>query len=119
MSVHSVVLAELFTSGTVGVSEYAAKALGDVVFVELPSVSQTVQANDQVGAVESVKSASDLYSPVAGEIVATNEAIEQKPALINSSPEAEGWMFKIKITDKSDYDGLMTAAEYTKFSEEV
>ncbi|ORY04631.1 hypothetical protein K493DRAFT_311332 [Basidiobolus meristosporus CBS 931.73] len=98
--------------GTVGVTDYAQKALGDVVFVDIPETGVTVEANAQIGAVESVKAASDIYSPLAGEIVESNSALDSSPGLINTSPENEGWICKIKLADASELDGLMDEDAY-------
>ncbi|KAF1345958.1 glycine cleavage H-protein-domain-containing protein [Delphinella strobiligena] len=104
--------------GTIGVSDYAAHALGDVVFVELPTIDLEVAAGDSIGAVESVKSASDIMTPVSGIILETNSVLEDKPSNINRDPEGEGWLAKIKISDKIELDGLMDAAAYKAFTEE-
>ncbi|ORY04985.1 hypothetical protein K493DRAFT_311130 [Basidiobolus meristosporus CBS 931.73] len=98
--------------GTVGVTDYAQKALGDVVFVDIPEAGSTVEAHAQIGAVESVKAASDIYSPLAGEIVESNSALESEPGLINSSPEDQGWICKIKLADPAELDGLMDEEAY-------
>lgn len=98
--------------GTVGVTDYAQKQLGDVVFVELPEVGGVVDADGEVGVVESVKAASEIFSPVTGEVVGANEALSEDPALINSSPEEKAWIFKIKVDDPSQLDGLMDEAAY-------
>lgn len=105
--------------GTIGISTYAAKALGDVVFVELPSVDLTVSAGDSIGAVESVKSASDIMTPISGKIIEANSVLEETPGLINKSPESEGWLAKIEVSDAAEVDGLMDQAGYTKFTEEA
>ncbi|KAG2237584.1 glycine cleavage system H protein [Thamnidium elegans] len=98
--------------GTFGVTDYAQSALGDVVFVETPAVGDVVAAEEQVGAIESVKAASDIYSPVSGEVVDVNEALSDEPSLINSSPEDEGWLAKVKLSDASELDGLMDEKAY-------
>lgn len=103
---------------TIGITEYAAKALGDVVFVELPTVDSDVSAGDTIGAVESVKSASDIMTPVTGTIVEANMALEEKPKTINDSPEGDGWIARVKVTDASELDGLMDAKEYQASLEE-
>lgn len=107
------------TSGTIGISQFAANALGDVVFVELPTADLEVSAGDSIGAVESVKSASDIMTPVSGVVVEANSALEDKPATINKSPEGDGWLAKIKISDASEVDKLKTKEEYLKFTEEA
>ncbi|GIH27259.1 glycine cleavage system H protein [Acrocarpospora phusangensis] len=95
---------------TVGITEYAAEALGDVVYVQVPEVGGTVAAGDAVGEVESTKSVSDIYSPVSGEVVETNQAVVDDPSLVNSDPYGEGWLFRVRMDgDPSD---LLTAEEY-------
>ena len=105
--------------GTIGISTYAAKSLGDVVYVELPTLEQEVAAGDSIGAVESVKSASDILTPVAGTVVEANAVLEEKPATINSGPEGEGWIARIRVKDGGkEVEGLMGAEEYRKFTED-
>ena len=96
---------------TVGITSHAADALGDVVFVQLPEVGQTVSAGETCGELESTKSVSDLYSPATGEIVEANQAVVDDPALVNSAPFAEGWLFKIRLDGTPE--GLLTADEYS------
>jgi len=96
----------------VGISDYAQESLGDVVYVELPEVGQTVQAGEECCAVESVKAASDIYSPLAGEIVEVNEELDGSPELLNEAPYGEGWIFKIKATDVSDLAKLLSSEDY-------
>jgi glycine cleavage system H protein len=100
----------------VGISDFAQDALGDVVFVDLPAVGKKVQAGAAVAVVESVKTASDIYAPVAGEIIEVNTALSDKPELINQSPYGEGWLFKMKV-NPADLDGLLSAAEYQAVAE--
>jgi glycine cleavage system H protein len=100
---------------TVGITDYAQKALGDVVFVELPEVGGSFSKGDEVSVVESVKAASEVYAPLDGEIVEVNEALEGEPALVNTSATKDGWFFKIKLADVSDLDGLMDEAGYNSF----
>lgn len=104
--------------GTIGITTYAASALGDVVYVELPALDLEVSAGDSIGAVESVKSASDIMTPVSGTIVATNETLEEKPGTINKGPEGEGWIARIRVADAAEMEGLMGGEEYRKFTEE-
>ncbi|KAI4098470.1 MAG: hypothetical protein L6R37_006488 [Teloschistes peruensis] len=108
------------TQGTIGITQFAASALGDVVYVELPTIDLSVSAGDSIGAVESVKSASDIMTPVTGKIVATNETLESKPSLINQGPEGEGWIARIEVGEegKVEIGGLMGADEYKEFTEE-
>jgi len=101
--------------GTVGITDYAQGQLGDIVFVELPAEGAKFEKGDDAAVVESVKAASDVYSPVSGEVVEANSAIEEDPALVNSDPEVEGWFFKLRLTDASELDGLMNEAAYQKF----
>ena len=105
-------------TGTIGISTYAANALGDVVFVELPTVSLEVSRNDTIGSVESVKSASDIMTPVSGTITEANAVLEEKPSTINKSPEGEGWIAKIEVRDVKEIEGLMDEVAYKKFTEE-
>lgn len=102
-------------TATVGITAFAAHALGDAVFVELPSPGTDVAAGEAFGAVESVKSASDIMSPVSGIIVETNQKLADKPSLINKSPEQDGWILKIKVNDASELNGLMEANEYEEY----
>ena len=97
---------------TVGITDHAQEALGDLVFVALPEVGDSVNAGDEAGVVESVKAASDIYAPVSGEVVEINPALEDTPELINSDPYGEGWMYKIKVSDLAELDDMMSADEY-------
>ncbi len=101
----------------VGITDYAQGELGDVVFVELPSPGDTFSRMDVFGTIEAVKAVSDLYSPLAGEVVAVNEALEEDPALVNSDPYGEGWMVRLRATDPSEIDGLLSAADYAEHVE--
>ncbi|MEU1265506.1 glycine cleavage system protein GcvH [Streptomyces cellulosae] len=98
---------------TVGITEHAANALGDVVFVQLPEVGATVTAGETCGELESTKSVSDLYSPVTGEVTEVNEDVVNDPALVNSAPFEGGWLFKVRVTDEPA--DLLSAAEYDAF----
>ena len=97
---------------TVGITDHAQEALGDLVYVELPEVGDSVAAGDEAGVVESVKAASDIYAPVSGEIIAVNEALGDTPEIINTDPYNEGWIYKIRVTDVSELDNLMSGEEY-------
>ncbi|MGW5766202.1 glycine cleavage system protein GcvH [Streptomyces tendae] len=99
---------------TVGITEHAANALGDVVFVQLPEVGDSVTAGETCGELESTKSVSDLYSPVSGEIAEVNEDVVNDPSLVNSAPFEGGWLFKVKVTDEPA--DLLSADEYTAFA---
>ena len=101
---------------TVGITKHASEMLGDVVFVELPDQGKSIEKDGQAGVVESTKAASDIYSPIAGEIVDTNKSIADDPAAVNKDPEGNAWFFKIKIKNKSDLDELMNKADYEKFA---
>jgi glycine cleavage system H protein len=103
---------------TVGITEHAQDLLGDMVFVELPDVGDVVAQGDDVAVAESVKAASDIYAPISGEVVAVNDALNDSPELVNSSPYAEGWMFKIKASDASELAGLLDAAGYQNVVDE-
>lgn len=101
--------------GTVGISAYAAKALGDVVFVELPEIGREVAKGDEAAVVESVKAASEVYAPVGGEVTEVNETLEDAPETVNASPDGDGWFLKMKITDASELDSLMDEAAYKTY----
>ena len=103
---------------TVGISEHAQELLGDMVFVELPEVGDNVAAGDDVAVAESVKAASDIYAPIAGEIVSVNEELEDSPELVNSDPYGDGWLFKIKADDESELESLLDAEGYSASIEE-
>jgi glycine cleavage system H protein len=96
----------------VGITAYAANELGDIVFLDITSVGETLDQNEVFGTIEAVKTVSDLMLPVAGEVVAFNEALEANPALVNSDPYGEGWIVKVKVSDPSQVDGLLDAAAY-------
>lgn len=97
---------------TVGITNYAQEQLGDLVFVELPDTGNTVSKGDDVVVVESVKAASDVYAPIDGEITEVNDKLSDEPALVNSSAESDGWLFKMKVSDTSQLEGLMDKAAY-------
>ncbi|RHZ78638.1 hypothetical protein Glove_158g105 [Diversispora epigaea] len=99
-------------SGTVGITEYAQKALGDVVYVEVRDVGTIVENHGLCGAIESVKAASDIYAPVSGEIIEINKRLEKEPGLINKSPEDEGWLCKIKLSKTSELEELLNEKAY-------
>lgn len=96
----------------VGITSYAQNALGDVVYVSLPAVGDTLSAGDTCGEVESTKSVSDLYSPLAGEVTAVNTALDGAPELVNSAPYTDGWMYELRVSDPAALEGLMDAAAY-------
>jgi len=103
---------------TVGITKHAAEMLGDVVFVELPEKGKSVEKEGQAGVVESTKAASDVYTPLTGEITETNQSVVDDPAAVNKDPEGGSWFFKIKIKNKSELEGLMSKADYEKFTKE-
>ena len=103
-------------SVTVGISDHAQEALGDVVFIELPELGKTLAAGQEAGVVESVKAAADVYMPVDGEIVEVNEALRDDPSLANSDPLASGWFFKVKLSNPAQLDGLMDETTYSDFT---
>jgi glycine cleavage system H protein len=102
-------------TATVGITDYAQEQLGDIVFVELPQVGAMLDKGGDAAVVESVKAASDVYAPVSGEVTEANAALEEDPALVNSSPEEEGWFFRLTISDDGELEGLMTEAAYKDF----
>ncbi|KAB7501087.1 Glycine cleavage system H protein, mitochondrial [Armadillidium nasatum] len=104
--------------GTVGITNYAQEALGDIVYAQLPNVGEEFQQMDECGALESVKAASELYSPVSGKIVEANGALESEPNLINQSCYEKGWLFKLELTAPDELSGLMDEAAYEKFLKE-
>ena len=103
---------------TVGITKHAAELLGDIVFVELPDKGKNVEKEGQAGVVESTKAASDVYTPVTGEITETNQSIVDDPAIVNKDPEGTSWFFKVKVKNKSELDELMNKADYEKFAKE-
>ncbi|MYM63695.1 glycine cleavage system protein GcvH [Pseudomaricurvus sp. HS19] len=103
---------------TIGITDHAQEALGDVVYVETPEVGSTVNAGEEAGVVESVKAASDIYSPVSGEVIAVNAALEDAPETVNESPYDDGWFFKVKPSNLSELDEAMDAAGYQAQCEE-
>jgi len=103
---------------TVGISNHAQESLGDIVFIELPSVGKSVNAKDEICVVESVKAASDIYAPIDGEIMEVNNNLESDAAIINQDAENTGWIFKMKVSNLSQYDELMTEDDYKNFLEQ-
>ena len=105
-------------TATIGITKHAAEMLGDIVFAELPDKGSNLEKNKTAGVVESTKAASDVYTPVSGEVLDNNQAIVDDPSKINADPEGEGWFFKLKIKNKSEMDDLMTKEEYEKFAKD-
>lgn len=101
--------------GTVGITAYAQEQLGDVVFVDVPAVGRKVAKGDSIAVVESVKAASDIYSPASGEVVESNAALSETPGDVNAEPLGKGWFFKLRLSDKSELDKLMDEAAYAAF----
>ena len=101
--------------GTIGITDYAQKELGDVVFVELPQVGTQLDAADELGSIESVKAVSELFSPVTGEVIEVNEKLTDKPELVNTDPYGDGWMIRIRLSDPTELDELMNAEEYDEY----
>jgi glycine cleavage system H protein len=100
----------------VGITDYAQDSLGDVVYVELPKVGDEFAANESFGSVESVKAVSEVFSPVSGEIVGTNDALADAPEKVNTDPYGEGWMIRVKLSNAGEVDSMLTAAEYEDFT---
>ena len=105
-------------TATVGITKHATEMLGDIVFVEVPEQGKSVEKEGQAAVVESTKAASDVYTPISGEVMENNQAIVDDPGKINSDPENEAWFFKLKIKDSSELDSLMNKEEYDKFAKE-
>jgi len=103
------------TSATIGITEYAQEELGDIVFVELPEVGEKIVKDDPFGAVESVKAVSDIYAPVSGEVMETNEILPDNPETINDDPYGDGWMVRVELSDIDDLKDLMDADEYAEY----
>ena len=99
-------------TATVGISDHASQALGDIVFAEVPEAGHSLNKGDEAAVVESVKAASDVYAPVGGEVVEGNQAVTDDPALVNRDPEGEGWFFKLRLADEGELEGLMDEAAY-------
>src|SRR3712207_5552769 len=102
--------------GTVGVTDHAQHALGDVVYVELPKVGESFEAHEAFGSVESVKAVSELFTPVAGEVTEVNESLRDEPEKVNTDPYGAAWMIRMRVKDKGEIDSLLTAAEYEDFT---
>ena len=106
-------------TATVGITDYAQSSLGDIVYVELPRVGASLEQFGSIGVIESVKAVSDIYTPVGGEVVAVNDAIEGDPALVNRDPFGDGWLFKVKLADVSQRDALLSPDAYDKLVAEA
>ncbi|MGL4861066.1 MAG: glycine cleavage system protein GcvH [Enterobacteriaceae bacterium] len=117
-SSHEWVRAEGNGEYSIGITDHAQQLLGDMVFVDLPDVGDIVTCGDECAVVESVKAASDIYAPLSGEIIEINEALEATPELVNSDPYDEGWLFRIRATDETEFKELLDAADYQAAIEE-
>jgi glycine cleavage system H protein len=106
-------------TGTVGITDYAQQQLGDVVYVELPTVGKAVEKGGEAAVVESVKAASEVYAPVSGEVVAINNELEGTPGTVNEDPTGRGWFMKIKLKDQSELEGLLTEEQYQDFVKSI
>ena len=106
-------------TGTVGISDYAQAQLGDVVYVELPSVGKSLTKGGEAAVVESVKAASEVYAPVSGEVIAINSDLEATPGTVNEDPAGRGWFLKLKLKDQAELDGLMTEEQYQDFVKSI
>lgn len=102
-------------TATVGITDYAQHSMGDVVYVELPKVGEKLAAHDAIGSVESVKAVSEVFTPIGGEVLEANEAINDTPEIVNSDPYGDGWMIKIKMDNTGEADALLNAAEYEEY----
>jgi glycine cleavage system H protein len=100
---------------SIGITDYAQEQLGDIVYVDLPEPGGTITQFEKMGEIESVKAVSELFSPAAGEVTANNNAVVEKPELVNSDPYGEGWLLRIKLKDPSQYEGLLSATDYDAF----
>ena len=105
--------------GTVGITNYAQEQLGDIVFVELPEIGKALEQGDEAATVESVKAASEVYSPAGGEVTEANEALTENPALVNEQPLGDGWFYRLRVSNPGDLDGLMDEAAYTAYCAEL
>ncbi|MCP5162606.1 MAG: glycine cleavage system protein GcvH [Hahellaceae bacterium] len=117
LSSHEWVRIEADGTATIGITDHAQDLLGDVVFVELPEVGSELTAGDEAGVVESVKAASDIFTPISGEVIAVNDALEDSPDLVNNDPYNDGWFFKVKPSDTGELDSLLDAEGYTEICE--
>jgi glycine cleavage system H protein len=104
-------------TATIGITEFAQKQLGDVVYVELPAIGKALDVHQTIGVVESVKAVSDVYSPLAGEVLAVNEDLNNSPEILNQDPHGKGWIIRLRLKNKGDWETLLTALDYEKFLE--
>lgn len=106
-------------TGTIGITDFAVQQLGDITFVELPAVGKSVRQFEVLCGIESVKAASDIYAPLGGKVVSVNEALDDRPEIINDSPEADGWLAKIEIADSTETDKLLDRTQYEEYVKEL
>jgi glycine cleavage system H protein len=106
------------STGTIGITDYAQKELGDIVYVELPKVGDPVTAGEPLGTIESVKAVSEIFSPVTGEVAAVNPRLQNSPEMLNADPHGEAWLLRVRLVDRSEIEKLMTADEYEAFLQE-
>jgi glycine cleavage system H protein len=104
-------------TATIGITDFAQKQLGDVVYVELPAVGKALDVHQTIGVVESVKAVSDIYSPLSGEVIAVNEDLNNSPEALNQDPHGKGWIIRLRLKNKSDLEMLMSVGDYEKFLE--
>lgn len=104
-------------TATIGITEFAQKQLGDVVYVELPAVGKTLDVHQTIGVIESVKAVSDVYSPLAGEVLAVNEDLNNSPETLNQDPHGKGWIVRLRLKNKGDLEALMTDVDYERYLE--
>jgi glycine cleavage system H protein len=104
-------------TATIGITEFAQKQLGDVVYVELPALGKALEVHQTIGVVESVKAVSDVYSPLAGEVLAVNEELNNSPEMLNQDPHGKGWIIRLRLKNKGDWEALMAAVDYEKYLE--
>lgn len=104
---------------TVGITEFAQKQLGDIVYIELPEIGRNLEVHQTIGAIESVKAVSDVFSPIAGEVIEVNEKLNDSPELINQDPYGQGWIIKLRIKNKEELNNLMNASDYEKYVESL
>ncbi len=106
-------------TATVGITDFAQKQLGDVVYIELPAIGTRLDVHQTIGVVESVKAVSDVYSPISGEVTTVNEELNNSPEMLNQDPHAKGWIIRMKVKDKADIEKLMNSVDYEKYLEGV
>lgn len=104
-------------TATIGITDFAQKQLGDVVYVELPAIGKTLGVHQTIGVVESVKAVSDIYSPLSGDVIAVNEELNNSPETLNQDPHGKGWIIRLRLKNRADWDALLTVSDYEKFLE--